>query len=198
MSAFRECYHPDNYVVLTVDIEDCPIVEFPLSTLFDVATSTVVDNYLQLLHDYVEEIVEDTPSLDKLSKLHLLCTQLGVFYRTDDGTIVSMRQPALQRRITQTLRRHCGSDQPIIFPIFIRFLCPDINLQQRRFRLPMIVACVDRSQHSPTPSTTPAIVVRSQITELGQEDDDGDHRIILNAVSAAFDERPTEIGRAHV
>ena len=55
----------------------------------------------------------------------------------------------------------------------------------------MIDACVDRSQDSPTPSTTPAIV-RSQITEYGPKDDDDGQRIILSAVPDAFDERPTD------
>ena len=187
MSASRECYHPDNYVVLTVDIEDCPMVEFPLSKLFDVATSTLVVNYLQLLHDYVGEIVEDTPSFDAESKLHLLRTQLGVFHRTEDGTIISMRQPALQRRITQTLRRHGGTDQPIIFPILIRFLCSDINLPPRRFRFPIIDARVDRSQHSSEPSTT--AIVRSQTTESDPNNHDDGHGTFLGVVSNTFDER---------
>jgi hypothetical protein len=120
-----------------MDIEDSPLVEFPLRELFDNATSTVVVDYLQLLHDYVTQAVEDTTWLDKQSKSHLLSTRFGVFYRTEDGVIVSMRQPALQRRITQILRSQCGSRHPIEIPIFISFLCSDVGHPPRRTRFPL-------------------------------------------------------------
>jgi hypothetical protein len=137
MSASREFFSSDDHVVLTMDIEDSPLVEFPLRELFDNATSTVVVDYLQLLHDYVTQAVEDTTWLDKQSKSHLLSTRFGVFYRTEDGVIVSMRQPALQRRITQILRSQCGSRHPIEIPIFISFLCSDVGHPPRRTRFPL-------------------------------------------------------------
>ncbi len=44
MSASMELYHWNDYVAIKVDIEDCPVVEFPLTELFDIANATVVDN----------------------------------------------------------------------------------------------------------------------------------------------------------
>ena len=39
-----------------------------------------------------------------------------------------MRKPALQRRIAQILRSRNGSHHPIAVPVFVRFLCPEIDL----------------------------------------------------------------------
>lgn len=162
MSASREFYPSDDHVVLTIDIEDSPLVAFPLRELFDNATSTLVVDYVQLLHDYVAQAVEDTTWLDTHLKMHLLRTRLGVFYRKEDGVIVSMRQPALQRRITQTLRSHRGSRHPIEIPIFIRFLCPTINHPPRRTRFPpasLRVLAVNTNENAPPTtlqSLTPA------------------------------------------
>jgi hypothetical protein len=133
MAAPRESYQAGNLVVITVDIEDCPLVEFPLTELFDITTLTVVENYLDVLRDYVTQVLEDTTWLDNQSTLRLLRARLGVYHRrNEDGLCISMRKPALQRRITQTLRgcdKIGGVHRPVIeVPIFIRFLRPEVNL----------------------------------------------------------------------
>ncbi len=68
-----------------------------------------------------------------------------------------MRRPALQRRIIQALRSDIGSNQPIMIPIFIRFLSADINLPPRRTGFPMASAHINRfdsRSSSSTPTTT--------------------------------------------
>ena len=172
MSASREFSPTDDYVVLTMDIEDSPLVEFPLRELFDNATSTVVVDYLQVLHDYVAEAVEDTTWLDKQSKLHLLRTRLGVYYRKEDGVIVSMRQPALQRRITQTLRSHYGSRHPVEIPIFIRFLSPDVKHPPRRTRFPPTsprVLSVETNKTNAPPTTLQYFIPTNDVRGLGSK-----------------------------
>jgi hypothetical protein len=59
MVASREFYATDDNVVMTIDIEGSPLVEFPLGELFDSATSTLNDDYLMVLQDYGAQIVED-------------------------------------------------------------------------------------------------------------------------------------------
>ena len=53
MSDAGEIQHPNDYVMITVDIDDCPLVEVPPSELFDIATSTVIEDYLNVLQAYV-------------------------------------------------------------------------------------------------------------------------------------------------
>jgi hypothetical protein len=145
MMAPREFYHSDDYVVITVDIEDCPLVEFPLTELFDIATSTVVDNYLEVVQDYVTQLIEDTTWLDTQSAKCLLCSRLRMYHRRNEGELLSLRQPALQRLITQKLRFRNGVNyDPIEVPLFIRFMNPDITLP-RKTRFPTAISRISRS-----------------------------------------------------
>jgi hypothetical protein len=144
MSNAGEIQTPNDYVVITVDIDDCPLVEFPLSELYDVATSLVVEDYLNVLRDYVTQVLDDTTWLDKPSKMGLLRTDFGVFDRRDDGGIFSLRKPALQRLIAQTLRSRSGSHHPIEVPVFVRFLCPDVDLP-RNPRSTLDIPCGHRA-----------------------------------------------------
>lgn len=168
MSDAGEIQYPNDRVLITVDIEDSPLVEFPLCELFDLATSTLVDDYLEALQTSVAQVIEDTTWLDKKCKSRLLSTDFGVFHRVDDEAIFSMRKPALQRRIAQNLRsRTSGSHHPVEIPIFIRFMLPEIYLPPRRSEFP---ASIPRVQHTDisqcsSPTTlqlsTPSGTVRS-------------------------------------
>jgi hypothetical protein len=170
MSDAGEIQYPNDRVLITVDIEDCPLVEFPLCDLFDLATSTLVDNYLRVLQEHVMQAVEDTPGLDQKCKLRLCCTAFGVFYRRDDGGIFSMRKPALQRRIAQTLRsRTSGSHHQMEIPIFIRFMLPEIYLPPRRSEFPVSVPRVQHTDISPcsSPTTFQLPIPNSTVRGLG-------------------------------
>jgi hypothetical protein len=153
MSAPGEFYHPDNYVVMAVDnIEDCPLVEFPLSALFDITTSTVVEDYLEVLHDHITQLLEDTTWLEEQSRLSLLCARFAVYHQRTYGELVSLRKPALQRLITQTLRNNSGVHDPIEVPVFIRFfMMPDNalpRLQQHSFNTRNLPVLSDRPSES--------------------------------------------------
>jgi hypothetical protein len=61
MSASREfSFLADDSIIITADIDDCPWVEIPLTELFDLSTFNLVDNYIQVLHSYVAQLLEDT------------------------------------------------------------------------------------------------------------------------------------------
>ena len=154
MSDAGEVQQPNDYVVITVDIDDSPLAEFPLRELFDIATSTVVEDYFHVLQDYVTQVLEDTTWLDTQCKLRLLRTEFGVFYRRADGGIFSMRKPALQRRFAQTLRSRRGRHHSMEIPLFIRFLLPDIDLPPRRSTFPVAIPSVYHADISPCPSPT--------------------------------------------
>ena len=57
MSDAGEFQCPNDRVLITVDIKDCPLAEFPLYELFDLATSTLVDDYLVVLQAYVTHVL---------------------------------------------------------------------------------------------------------------------------------------------
>jgi hypothetical protein len=154
MSDAGEILDLNDCVFITVDIEDCPFVEFPLCELFDLATSTLVDDYLEVLQDYVTQVLEDTAWLDKQCKLRLRNTAFGVFDRRADGRIFSMRKPALHRRIAQTLRSRRGSHHPMHIPLFICFLLPAIDLPPRRSTFPAAIPSVYHADLSQAPSPT--------------------------------------------
>ena len=149
MSASKEFFHSDDFVVITVDIENCPVVEFPLSELFDIAHARVVDNYLDVVQDYVTQLLEDTTWLDAQSALRILRSRLCMYHRRNEDELLTLRQPALQRLISQMLRCRNGVHcDPIAVPLFIRFKCPEITLPCSRTRFPTAVSCVRRSTAS--------------------------------------------------
>jgi hypothetical protein len=150
MSASKEFFHSDDFVVITVDIENCPVVEFPLTELFDIANATVVDNYLDVVQDYVTQVLEDTTWLDTQSALCMLRSRLCMYHRRNEEELLTcLRQPALQRLISQMLRCRNGVHcDPIAVPLFIRFKCPEITLPRSRTRFPTAISCVSRSNAS--------------------------------------------------
>ena len=38
-------HHVDDFIEMTVDIEDCPLAELPLTEIFDVNNLTINDDY---------------------------------------------------------------------------------------------------------------------------------------------------------
>jgi hypothetical protein len=139
-----EYNHCNDYVAITVDIEDCPVVEFPLTELFDIVNATVVDDYLDVVHDYVTQLLEDRTWLAKQSALCILRSRLCMYHRRNEGELLTLRQPALQRFISQMLHCRNGGHDPIEVPLFIRFKCPEITLP-RRTRFPTAISRVSRS-----------------------------------------------------
>ena len=67
MSVFEESNHEDDFVILTVDIDDCPIAELPLTEIYDVTTSLLKDDYLDTLRKYITQQLEDTAWLEDQS-----------------------------------------------------------------------------------------------------------------------------------
>ena len=104
MSATMEFHCPDDYsVVITLDIDDCPIATIPLAELYDFRTSSVVEDYLEVLQSYAKQQLAWTPWLDKRVSTRLLNAGFATYKLRDTGELVAIRKPALQRMIIQTL-----------------------------------------------------------------------------------------------
>ena len=123
MSGSREFLDPlDDFIVIKADIDDSPSVEIPLIELFDLATFTLVDNYQQVLHGYVIELLEDTTWMDETSCMCLLCSGYGI---SETGQSLPMERRELQQFILRSLR-HCQdtSNHQFVAPLLINFLMP--------------------------------------------------------------------------
>ncbi|KAI2507337.1 hypothetical protein MHU86_7057 [Fragilaria crotonensis] len=104
LTAPRRMYHPDDHVVMEVDIEDCLVADVPLTEIFDTANLVLIDDYLPVLKTYIVQQLEDTIWLDDRSTTPLCDAVFAIFHRKTDGTVQSLRKPALQRLIKQAVR----------------------------------------------------------------------------------------------
>jgi hypothetical protein len=128
MSASREFFYPsDDFIVISANIDGSPLVDIPFTELFDSATFTVVENYLQVLHDYVIELLEDTAWMDAQSFLYLLGVGYDIYHDTDTGGCLAMQKAELQLLFLKTLRHGNDNDHPFVVPLRISFLVPDID-----------------------------------------------------------------------
>ncbi len=51
---------PSDYVVITIDIDNCPLAEVPLAEIYDPNTSLLLDDYHNVIRGYVVQQLEDT------------------------------------------------------------------------------------------------------------------------------------------
>ncbi|KAI2489064.1 hypothetical protein MHU86_25530 [Fragilaria crotonensis] len=155
LTAPGRLYHPDDHVVMEVDIEDCPVADVPLTEIFDTVNSVLIDDYLVVLRTYISQQLEDTIWLDDQSTTPLFDAGFATFHRKADGTVQSLRKPALQRLIERTIRDRPNVTNPIGVKILIRFQIPISKLPQQ----------------SRSPPTVPSV-----IGGLNEEDERSDRR----------------------
>ena len=103
MLAPRESTCPPDLVILTVDIADSPLAELLLSEIYDVETSTLLDGYSSILRNHIIQQLEATTWLDDQKISSLSDATFRTFIRKENGDILSLRKPALQRKIGQIL-----------------------------------------------------------------------------------------------
>lgn len=123
MSASGEfSFLTEDVIVLMADIVDCPLVEIPLIELFNNKTFTLVENYLQVLHSYVIQLLEDIVWMDMPSFAHLMSAGYDINHPIlATGECLAMTKLALQRLILQTI--HCHEhDRHCEVPLLISFL----------------------------------------------------------------------------
>jgi hypothetical protein len=165
MAASREFLQlQDDFIVLTADIDDCPLVQIPLIEVFDFASSTLVDNYLQVLHDYVIELLEDTVWMDVNLFLHLLRSGYGICRHMEIGQFLPLRKRDLQSFILQSLRDCHVNGHQFAVPLIIKFSVPNSDLPRHHRRSKKV---------SPTSSTIATScrtdgVGRSAVSDVGK------------------------------
>jgi hypothetical protein len=125
MADAEEIDRSNDCIVITIDIEDCPIAELPLADLFDVDTMTLRDNYHDLVRESVAQQLEDTTWLPADSMSLLTDAGFGMYHARDRHTIISLRKPAFQRLIVKRLGDRPRPSSAVYVPILIRFLLAD-------------------------------------------------------------------------
>jgi hypothetical protein len=138
MSAPRELNHPDDFVILTVDVADSPIAELRLSEIYDVKTSTMNDDYLLVFKEYVALQLKATFGLCDRYKLRLLDSHVIPLHCRANGDVVSLRKPAMERLIRQTLQSRLDICSPVSASILIQFKTPGLRIPRRLHDSPCI------------------------------------------------------------
>jgi hypothetical protein len=120
--------HPDDVVVITIDIEDCPMAEIPLDEFLDADSTTLRNSYHDVIREYVSQQLEDTTWLSDTAATVLIDAGFGMYHARDQGVILSLRKPALQRLINHRLSARENPEQSIVVRVLIRFLMAEIDL----------------------------------------------------------------------
>ncbi len=135
-------YHPDDHVIMEVDIEDCPVADVPLTEIFDTANSLLINDYISVLKTYIVQQLEDTIWLDDQSTTPLFDAGFATFHRKTDGTVQSLRKPALQRLIDQSIRDRPNIANPIGVKLLIRFQIPISKLPRQSHSPPTVPSVI--------------------------------------------------------
>ena len=85
--------------LINLKIDDCPMAEIPLGDLFDLATSTLLDDYQAVLRGTIVEMLEDTTWLSTTTMTGLLEAGYGMYHVREGGLVILLRRAALQQQL---------------------------------------------------------------------------------------------------
>ena len=146
--AARE-FHLDDNVVLSLELEDCPMAEIPLTELFDFESSMLYPTYTTVISNTVYQQLEDTAWLE-FEQLEDLWSIGYCLYSLRPNGVVSIRDEGFQRLINQCLSNRDSIDIPISIPVVIRFRVARAGLPRPN---PVV-----RDNRFDNPPTTPLLV----------------------------------------
>jgi CheY-specific phosphatase CheX len=75
--------------VITIDIDDCPMAEIPLTEIFDLGASLLLNDYHNFVRGYVVQELEDTTWLTDVTTPVLHDAGFGMYYSRDRGIVPS-------------------------------------------------------------------------------------------------------------
>lgn len=167
MSAPRELSnHPDDLVILTVDVAGAPKAELRLTEIYDVATSTLNDDYLLVFQSFIALQLESTHGLSELSRSRLLDARFCTLQMRANGDLISLRKPATERLIQQTLLNRLDISCPVSVFILIKFKTPGFCIPGHLHKSTLIPLNSCEKE--------PNIVIGSHILAVMQHDHDHD------------------------
>ena len=108
--------------LVKLDIANCPMAEIPLTDLFDLVTSSLLENYLDTIRGVVVEMLEDAMWIDKSTRERMINTGFALFeVRDGPGLVISLRAAALQRYVAQSIANRQMPISTLRIPVMIRF-----------------------------------------------------------------------------
>ena len=132
MAGAEEIPQLNDCFIVNLDIEDSPSAEIPLTELYDMVTSTFLDNYRETIRETIIQVLEDTMWVNTTMMAVFLDTPFSIFDIREDGMAVSLRTPGLQRLVAQAISNRTIPVVDIQIPILIRFKSPDLALPRPR------------------------------------------------------------------
>jgi hypothetical protein len=114
----------DDCVVLTLDLEDCPMAEIPLLELLDPDTATLVPEYQKIIRETVHQQLEECTWLanDDETRTRLTDAGFGMCHVRERGAVITLRKAALQRLIDQRLDDRTTPTSMVHAQVLICFL----------------------------------------------------------------------------
>ena len=86
--------------IVKLDIEDSPSAEIPLTDLYDMVSSSLLENYRAIIQDTVVQILEDTMWINATMMTAFLNAPFSIFDIRDGGLAISLRAQGLQRFVS--------------------------------------------------------------------------------------------------
>ena len=89
--------------IIRLDIEDSPSAEVLLVDVYDMVSSALFDNYLDVFRETMVQILEDTSWVTESMIDEFVSASFGIFEIRDGGTPISLRALSLKRLIGQSI-----------------------------------------------------------------------------------------------
>jgi hypothetical protein len=126
MGSAGEISQLHNCFLIRIEIENSPVAEISLVNVYDMVTSTLLDNYRDTIREAIVQILKDTMWVSKIMIEEFICASFGIFEVCEGGMAVSLLTSSLQRFVSQSiLSRSMIPIESIKIPLWIRFKSPD-------------------------------------------------------------------------
>jgi hypothetical protein len=154
---------------VNLDVEDSPSVEIPLTELYDMVTSSITENYHEIIRDAIVQILEDTMWITPSMMSSFLNAPFSIFDIRADGTVISLRAMSLQRLVAQSIsNRPIAPIMDLRIPLLVRFKSPESALPTPLSNPPSPIGTMGgrSTSRSGPPSNVSETELLDQVSEL--------------------------------
>jgi hypothetical protein len=128
MTVAEEILQLNDCLLIDLDIENCPSAEIPLMELYDMLTSSLLDNYRETIHLTIVQMLEDTMWVNSSMMETMLNAVFSIFEVRSNGQVISLRTQGLQRLVATVISTRAVPVTSIQIPILIRFKLSALDL----------------------------------------------------------------------
>jgi hypothetical protein len=169
MEVAGEVTQPRDCFLLDLDIENYPSAEIPLTELYDILTSSLRDDYREIIHLTIIQMLEDTMWID-LNMMEVLSkATFGIFEVRANRQILSLRTPGLQRLVTSTIATRTVPITALQITLLIRFKMSEIDLPRPPRPTENVMRSPAESSRSAVRSGPPSNVSEAELLDQVSE-----------------------------